>query len=227
MNTKLSCLFVALILAAIPRLMAQSCFSYTDDYATYTSESTDGSYIYTSVLVDGSGTMTLNTGSGCDFNYSNAVHTPIAVNVLVDPSGSPVGGSVAGQPECPNCYLSVTNNQSIAAVPGQNYTFNWSGQVNCSYGGNIFGTGGYIGIAIAVTTYKLVTVTSDGGGDFVQACPGTTRATCGAQNIHGREPTIWLEEFQLRVTVGGSLPYCIQPGIVQYFNGEPAPYPCT
>lgn len=123
-------------------LAAQSCFTFNDDYASYTSVAYDGNNIYTSVTTDGQGQMTFTGGNGCgSINWSNAQHTPSAVNVIsVQGTSTYVGGQQFGTPECPDCYLSVTNNESIAASPDETYNFSAYGGVNCTYGGNIFGT---------------------------------------------------------------------------------------
>ncbi len=123
------------------RLAAQSCFSFNDDYAAYESVSYDGTNIYTSVTVDGQGQMTLNSGNGCgSINWGSAQHTPMALNIISNSStGAHVGGMQPGANECPDCYLSVTNSQSMAATPGTTYNFSSSGGVNCNFGGAIFG----------------------------------------------------------------------------------------
>ena len=46
----------------------------------------------------------------------------------------------------------------------------------------------------AITTYKIVTVNANGTATFTQACPGTSRASCGQANYLGREPALWAEE---------------------------------
>jgi hypothetical protein len=83
----------------------------------------------------------------------------------------------------------------------------------------------FVSISIAVTTYKMVTVNANGTVTFAQACPGTSKATCGAPNLLGQQPTNWAEEFQLYVKVGGMQPYCTPASVIQYINGTP--YPCT
>jgi hypothetical protein len=138
------CMSMALLTASPLRLQAQSCFTYTDNYGVYTDVSTDGTNIYTSVLIDGSGQMNLTGGQGCSsINYGNAVHTPIAVNVISNGS-SYVGGMQSGTPECPDCYLSYTNYQSVPATEPISYTFSWHGEVDCNFGGSIFGSGGVV-----------------------------------------------------------------------------------
>ena len=86
----------------------------------------------------------------------------------------------------------------------------------------------WISVRTAVTTYALQTVNANGTVTFIQACPGTSTATCGAANHLGSEPAIWAEEFQIYLKIGGqSGGMCFPLGLIQYFNGPPAPYPCT
>lgn len=133
-----------------------------------------------------------------------------------------------GEPECPDCYLSAEGDGSIDnATSGEEYELSWDADVVCSLAGEFFNSNGYLGVAIATTTYNLTTVNANGTVTFTQACPGTSRPSCGARNLLGSQPTIWAEEFQLKVTIGGSGPACFPVSIVQYFNGQPAPYPCT
>ena len=160
------------------KLIAQnSCFTFTDDYATSVDETTDGTNIYTSVVVDGNGDMNILNGNGCSgINYSNAVHTPAALNVItVSGSSSYVGGMLTGTGECPTCYLSVTNAQSIAITPSAQYTLEWGGAVECNFGGTIYGTNGDTLIRIA-TTYWGPPVLSDNG----QCTYGSIQCSSGA-----------------------------------------------
>jgi len=199
------------------------CITFQPNYSVYTDASTDGSKIYTTVEIDGSGTMTVNRSApGCGGIVVSAVHTPSTYNMT-----GTVGGLNTGEGECPDCYLYSRNDQIIVGIPGEEYPFHWSAYVTCSQAGQFYSVGGYIGLRIAVTTYKISTVNANGSVSFIQACPGTSKATCGAANYLGTEPTIWAEEFQLGVTIGGSRVQCFPVSIIQYLNGPPAPYPCT
>jgi RHS repeat-associated protein len=79
---------------------------------------------------------------------------------------------------------------------------------------------------LTVTTYKLQTVNEDGSATYVQACPGSSIATCGAAMYLGSEVANWAEEYQLYVIIGGQAGRCIDVSLVQYLNGPPAPKPC-
>ena len=186
--TRILLLSIFTALVATSQLIAQSCFTYTDNYAVYTDVSSDATNIYTSVLVDGSGTMDITGGEGCSsINYGSAVHTPMALNVIAtDGTSTYVGGPVYGPGDCPDCYLSVQNNQQVPATPGISYTFNSEGSVTCNFGGMIFSSGGWIGLRIGVTTYRYGSV-AGGICTYPQFC-GESTATCGADNLTKAAP---------------------------------------
>jgi hypothetical protein len=95
-------------------------------YGTYATESSDGTYIYTSVLTDGY--MSGTPGIGCNLN--GALHTPGAYNQI-----GTTGGWQNGTPGCMTCGVNVQNNQQIVGVPGI-IDFTGEGQVICNkYGG--------------------------------------------------------------------------------------------
>lgn len=52
---------ILLLLAHAAKASAQSCVSFTPDFSSYVTESTDGTHIYTSVTLEGSGNMTITT----------------------------------------------------------------------------------------------------------------------------------------------------------------------
>lgn len=128
--------------------------------------------------------MNITGGQGCSgINYSNAVHTPMAFNLISYGQGSYVGGMQSGNSECPNCYLSEENDQAIAITSSVQYTFNWEGGVNCTFGGNIFGMGGGSLITIS-TTYGLNSLGNQVVGDtkfcgYTPNCSSGT-PTCGS-----------------------------------------------
>jgi hypothetical protein len=113
---------------------AQGCrLDFTPNYSIYETESTDGTNIYTSVLVEGS---TTGSGSaGC--NPNNVTHTPKAYNLL-----GTTGGWLSGTPGHMNSYSSVQNNQDVAGVPGI-IDLNASGEIVCSEFGT-FWSGGLV-----------------------------------------------------------------------------------
>jgi hypothetical protein len=98
--------------------------------------------LLTSVVVDGSATMTLDqTAPGCDpATYGNlvaelpyATHTPSVTNIV-----NGVGGTVTGAAGCVTCYLSEQVNDSTPVTLELSTTSSTSGQVYCSVGGLIF-----------------------------------------------------------------------------------------
>lgn len=99
-------------------------------------------HVLTSVLVDGSASMTVTQSSTCPYPlYENtlnelptATHTPSAYNVV-----NGVGGWGNGTSECVTCYLSTqTNGDSGPVNYGVNVAFTSGGQVDCSVGGIIW-----------------------------------------------------------------------------------------
>jgi hypothetical protein len=205
-------------------ISAQSCFTFNDNYAVYVNSSTDGTNTYTSVLIDGEGDMNITGGQGCSsINYSNALHTPIALNVITNGS-SHVGGGLYGTPECPTCYLSEANNQSIAATPGVTYTFNWGGFVMCNFAGQIFSLQGTDFYSLAIATYLIQSLHPNGTADYHLQCNGESTASCGQSNYYNAPFTsTWLVEFQLYVGVH-PLGLCVPPTsglFVPYNGGDP------
>lgn len=111
-------------------LLGQGCgVVMTYHYSSYAATSADASHIYTSVVVDGSGTCE-NT---IECNCSAAIHTPKAYNKI----GS-AGGWTTFNSTCPACYFSDSNNESIVATPGVVYPFLNQAQVLCSFAGTVF-----------------------------------------------------------------------------------------
>jgi hypothetical protein len=180
------CICIGLLTAPRTSASAQGCFTFSNNYGTYNSIDSDGDNIYTSVTVDGSGSMTITGGQGCSgINYSNAQHIPQALNIIVAPGGSYVGGQQSGPGECPNCYLSTTNYQSMAASSSGNYTFNWNGAVYCTMGGGVFGSGGSSLLAIHHAAYKFDHMIGTSHCAYYQQCPnGNAAALCGEGVIY-------------------------------------------
>jgi hypothetical protein len=118
---------------------AQCYFVFSSNYAVYASDNADANNIYTSVLIDGSASMTIG-GGNCGPGYqimqnqiNSATHSPSAYNRL-----GTIGGWGTGSSGCVNCWLSYQNNQSIAANDGQSYVFDWQGEIDCSVAYAIF-----------------------------------------------------------------------------------------
>ena len=162
---------VACLVGCLPRGFAQGCgVVMTRNYSSYATESTNGTRIYTSAVVDGSASCSPTISCPC----GSATHTPKVENVI-----GGVGGWGSGTPQCVNCYLSYQNNQNIAATPGVNYTFNWDGEVVCSLAGVFYSVGGTDTLSLRVSYWgPPVTITNDSCYYGSLACsPGTT-ATC-------------------------------------------------
>jgi hypothetical protein len=118
--------------------------NYTISYGVYTAASADTTHIYTSVVTDGSANM-VNYPYFC----GTPTHQPQTYNLL-----NGVGGWHYGVASCASCYISDTNNQSIVAIPGTEYSWSSGGQVYCSLGGFCFTVGIPIGtLRIAVANY--------------------------------------------------------------------------
>ncbi len=99
-------------------------------------------HLLTSVLTDGTASMTVTQGPNCPDPYyqqalqaaATATHTPYSYNAI-----NGVGGWGSGPSECVTCYLSYQNNvDSGALVDGEEVTTTSGGQVMCSVGGVIF-----------------------------------------------------------------------------------------
>jgi hypothetical protein len=130
---QLICLLTFLFVG-VRDLHAQGCrLDYTPNYDMYTTETADDTYIYTTVLTDGS--TSGNASAGC--SYPNATHTASSYNKI----GS-TGGWIYGNHGYMTSYLSVENDQQVlAGNDGSNYTFVAEGQVICSVFGTFFSEG--------------------------------------------------------------------------------------
>ena len=152
--------FASLFLPGLVRNGLGQVAWMTPSYSSYTSATTDGTYIYTSVTVSGTTTGTCPTFPAYLANEChNTTHKPQVYNVI----GS-VGGWQYGSPVYWNSSISMTNNQQIAATPGTEYTFSSTAEVICSFiGGAIYSFSSSEGISLAWTT--LQTVSDDGKGN--------------------------------------------------------------
>ena len=148
----------------------------SQNYSSYQSESGDATHIYTSVLVDGSGTCNPTPDCPC----GSATHTPKAYNKL-----SSAGGWGSGSPQCVSCYLSYQNNQSIAATAGTDYVFQATGEVVCS----IFGVYFFLqfpGVHVSIANTKEET-TTPGLNTWCPStpiCANTTNPRCKVSSIY-------------------------------------------
>jgi len=128
-------LLLVVLLAGYSRLaMGQGCgVVMTKNYNAYVSSSSDGSYIYTSVTLEGSATCSQTPSCPC----STATHTPKVLNEV-----GGVGGWIYGSPTCVSCYVSLQNNQALVAAAGTTSTVTWEGDITCSIAGLFYDKGG-------------------------------------------------------------------------------------
>jgi hypothetical protein len=101
----------------------------TFNCATYHTETADQNNLYTSVLLDGSGTCQPTPDCPC----GSATHTPQATNKI----GS-VGGTITRSRQCVSCYASLQNNQSVAAQNNALFSYSAGGDIVCSLVGESF-----------------------------------------------------------------------------------------
>ena len=146
----------------------------TPHYDMYTSQSYDGTKIYTSVLTDG-------YTSGCCIPPT-VQHTPSSYNVI-----GAVGGWGYGNPDCWTCNISYENDQSIAASSGTEYEFDAEGEVDCSLAGLFYDSGlSSVWLSIHNTTYKYSSVS--GGICIYSAYCLNTQQICGGNSINVAAP---------------------------------------
>ena len=144
-SIRISCCVAILAVSCVLKVFGQGCYMQPS-YDSYQSETTDGTNIYTSVLVDGYG--------NCDSSYcacGSAVHTPKAYNVI-----GGIGGEGSGAGACPNCYISYENDQSILATQGVPYWWQADTEVNCSVVGAFYGEE-FPGIYLSIAFTHVIT----------------------------------------------------------------------
>ncbi|MGH9431862.1 MAG: M23 family metallopeptidase [Terriglobia bacterium] len=123
---------LVLVIGHNRRGMGQGCGNWmTPGYSQYTSSSADGTYVYTSVAVNG--TTYGNCPFGCDFSCSQTTHYGRAYNVI-----GHVGGWQNGYPVVWNSHLYEENDEQVAASPGTLVSFSCGTQVICSVAGLFF-----------------------------------------------------------------------------------------
>jgi hypothetical protein len=194
MKSKFSTLVSAAVLAvcAGAYASAQCSVSYAPNFSLWEDLSADSTNIYTSVGLDGSGTMTLN--GQCDLPY--IYHTALLWNSV----GSASSGWAQFGQFCPDCYVSVEQDEELAYDPTQTYTFAYDGEMDCNIGGTFFDDGGAAGIGLHRTTYRAYSAGSS--CQFVPACPAGTTAVCGASSYSSPTPCQgpWLNVLYIGVT---------------------------
>jgi hypothetical protein len=151
---------------------AQCSLYYSLSYATYVTHSYDGTYLYTSVLTDGSAAMGINPGcpDSVRTQMQNAIDTGTHQASSLNYLGT-VGGWQSTAPLCIYCYISDQNNQHIVAATNTTYTFNSGGQVYCTAGGNVYSTFSSVGISLKLSAY-IFNGLSTGRCTWIQTCTG-------------------------------------------------------
>lgn len=211
MRSKLWLLSVAalIFLLSAMKASAQGCITFQPDFSAYTDESTDGTNIYTSVTIDGTGDMII--ASGC-YTPPNIIHTASADNVI-----GTTGGWGPGDSGCPDCYLSSTNNQEVPYL-GQNYNFQWSVQAICSVAGPVWGSGGAGTVGVSVGNF----LNSGPGGIypngclFKLSCPNGTKSECAPSSVstQGSDCNYTYDhEYYLTWTPAGGQTDCFAPNL--------------
>jgi hypothetical protein len=199
-------LLVALFVAtSFCSSFGQGCFNWMiPEYSTYTSVTTDGSHLYTSVLVDGTTGGTCSQQGGCDHCSQilnpPPMHTPKAYNTI----GS-TGGWVTGTAQQWNQYISEQNNQSIVASDGVIYEFQSTTEVDCNIARLL--------TEVAATDYTAESANcGKGNGDVLHAFVPAQSQSCnnGASvynaplSIHGTAAPL-VTEVELQTSTDNAL----------------------
>lgn len=186
--TLLLCFGIALLAGVIwlPRfvhkpLAQQGCNWMQPEYSTYAGFSTDGSNLYTSVVLDGTTSGYCPYGSGACSGFQ---HGPGAYNLLGSTGGWGYGPWVLW-----NSYISYQNDQSIPATDGVSYTFQSQGQVQCVCVGTIYRNGllnQYI--SIWITTLKTTNDLGNGKCITQPYCNGGITPRCWDSEVNSSSP---------------------------------------
>jgi hypothetical protein len=141
-------LFLFVGLVPVPQTLAQ-CYQgwMCPQYSTYSSYSTDGTHIYTSVVVSGTTTGTCPPG----YNCSQIIHTGYAYNTIGNVGGWDQGTAVPW-----NGWLDDENDQSLTAADHNTdyYFSNWS-NVFCTVAGLFYQGGGGVGVYLRIVETTL------------------------------------------------------------------------
>lgn len=186
---------------------AQDCsVSFSPNFSLWENESADSTYISTQVGLDGSGTMTLQGGS-CDL--PEIEHTAYLWNSV----GSASSGWQSFGEYCPDCYVSVEQDEGVAYDPSQTYTFDYEGEMDCNIGGTFFDLSGTGTVGFSVGNF----VNSGPGGIYTNgclfklSCPNGTTSTCAPPSVsdQGNDCNFTYDhEYYLTWTPSGGTPKC-------------------
>ena len=187
---------VLIVSLSAARARAQSCVTFQADYGVYTDLTSDGTNVYTSVELDGSGQMTANPNAPGCILPPVLTHTPWTYNLTAG-----VGGWSEGTPQCPDCYLDSTNDQSIPVEDAclsdsvNGCEFEYSAEVYCSLAGVIFNIGWpSIQFELASTKSKWNNTYTTASGGAVQ-CFVTQWCTVASQPPLCNPPYVIQEPF--------------------------------
>lgn len=119
-------------LIVVNRAGAQGCVPQKN-YSNYSSQSFDDSNFTFSqtVTTEGYSSMDLEYCPGARY----ATHTPYVTNTLTAPNGTVYGGTSSGQGGCVNCYITAQSTVTIVGTPGDTWTDDIGGDVQCSLAG--------------------------------------------------------------------------------------------
>lgn len=166
---------IVCLLFALRFANAQGCrLDYTPEYSAYDSEASDGTNIYTSVVVDGS--TVGEPSAGC--NETSAIHTPKAYNVI----GS-TGGWLTGSSVYMTSYVELENQQQLVATPGVTYTFSDEAEVICSVFGVFYTFVDNVGVGLHRASYAA-TPGAGNSCNFNLSCPAGQTAVCGTASYN-------------------------------------------
>lgn len=208
--------------SSVQQVMAQGCSSWmSPQYSTYDSEITDGSNIYTSVLVDGTTSGQCPVGCSC---------TGIQHHASIYNSIGSVGGTVNGSYVPWNGYVDSENDQSTAAAVGQEYQFSGRGEVICSAVGVLYIA--YLGsnrLAIAETSERTLSgpIPPADNCNLAAYCYGgvTPRCFSGSWHVSGTCPPYWTcYTLSYRLAPGDPW-HCLPSSYC--FEASTGPGPCT
>jgi hypothetical protein len=182
------------------------------EFSTYVSYSTDGTYVYSDVELDGY----TKIGNTEYCNINGAIHTPRIYNILAG-----TGGWFNGSGQSPYNYTSFSNTQQSAFNPAQNYEAEYDGEMECSLIGTFYNTGFWSHlIHIGIDDYIREDYDTDNcyyiefctNGNTEASCPGATFACVNCMPTCSTYNYLW--EYEL--VVDGD---CLPVGIFKMGSG--------
>src|SRR5579884_2051723 len=126
------------VLWPVRSVFAQCSNWMTPSYSEYATSSSDGTYVYTSVIA--SGTTYGACPGGCGNICPSTTHTIGALSLTPSTSSCTGYGWTYEPPEPWGSWLDWVNNQQVAAAPGTLVGFCSEGAVICSFVGQFWNT---------------------------------------------------------------------------------------